>query len=358
MRLVVLFLLISANACTITALAADDAASACAPGLPVALKIDPSKETNDRAELSGVVIKDDLLLTLSNEALDEPEHRQYGVQIFRGTPAAGYHFVRDVTIYEAPRGTCNEADFEGLTRKGDAYFAVGSHSLDRAKQDKDNDRATNFRNLTRAGISACQSRDQLLKFRIGPGPNVDALERISLRELIAGDEVVAPFATVPNKENGVDIEGLAAMNDDLYVGFRGPVLRQNYVPILRISQTLTASALTSSEILFVDLGGRGVRDLAPADNSILILAGPNGDEHQTFAIYLWDGLSDLGGDGRKGKEPELLCDLGLNGYDDRKSKPEGIALLDGTPDNLRILLVYDGKAPLRAEMRTVVRRKR
>jgi hypothetical protein len=107
------------------------------------------------------------------------------VQIFKGTPATGYQFVRDVLLFEAPPGTCKEADFEGLTRQADVYFAIGSHSLDRAKQDRDNDRGTNLRNLTRAGISACEFRDQLVKFRIGAGDRAEALERTSLRELIA-----------------------------------------------------------------------------------------------------------------------------------------------------------------------------
>jgi hypothetical protein len=169
---------------------------------------------------------------------------------------------------------------------------------------------------------------------------------------------LGPFSAVPDKENGIDIEGLAALNDDLYVGFRGPVLRQNYVPVLKISQTFAGASVGKSDILFVNLGGRGIRDLAPADKGLFILAGPNGDEHQTFAIYHWDGESEVGGDGKKGKEPELLCNPGLHGYDDRKSKPEGIALLDSTADNYRFLLVFDGKRPLRAEMRTVNKRPR
>lgn len=329
---------------------------ACAPGVPVALAFDPSDKrasSDDRAELSGVVLKDDFLITLSNEALDEKEERQYSVQVFKGAPGSGYRFDRDVLLFEAPKGACKQADFEGLARKGDVYFAITSHSAERRKQDGDNDYDTNRRNLTRKGIAACDSRHQLIKFRIGDGPVVEQPETASLQDFLAGHPVLGPFAGIPSKENGVDIEGLAALGDDLYVGFRGPVLRQNYVPVLKLSQDITRQSVEKSEILFVDLGGRGIRDIAPGPEGkgLVILAGPNGDEKQSFAIYFWDGQDQVKGKGGKASKPDPRCDLGFQGTDRQKSKPEGIAYVDTTAEGMRFLLVYDGKAPLKAELR-------
>ncbi len=100
------------------------------------------------------------------------------------------------------------------------------------------------------------------------------------------------------------------------------------------------SAESQSPLLFVDLGGRGVRDMTEGPGgSIFILAGPNGNEDQAFAIYQWDGKDQIGGDGHK-VEPHKLCELG---HFKPSGKPEGIAYIgraDGGGE--RFLLVYDG----------------
>jgi hypothetical protein len=337
------------------AAADEDSIPACSPGVPVALAFGPSDaraSSDDRAELSGVVLRNKLLLTISNEAL---EKRKHYVQVFREAPGGGYEFTRDVLLFLAPKGGCMEADFEGLTRKGDVYFAITSHSANRRKQDADNDYKTNRRNLTRKEIGECTSRHQLVRFRIGAGPVAEQLKTISLQQLIKGHPVLSPFAGIPSKENGVDIEGIAALGDDLYVGFRGPVLRQNYVPILKLSQKMTRRSVENSKVLFVDLGGRGIRDIAPGPpgKDLVVLAGPNGDERQSFAIYFWDGQDQVKGRDRKASKPNPRCNLGFHGDDRQSSKPEGIAYVDTTAEGMRFLLVYDGKAPLKAELRTI-----
>ncbi len=305
---------------------------------------------NNRAELSGIVLKDDKLFTLSNEAIDE-HGRQYTVQEFKGAPESGYQYLRDVLLYEIAAGACKEADFEALTRNGDVFFAIGSHSMNRKKQKTDNTYEKNRNNLSRAGIDMCESRDQLLKFKLDDSDKAEVLQSVSLRELISRNPVLSLFASIPNKENGIDIEGLAATPDALYIGFRGPVLRENYVPILRLVQDLSTSMLERSEILFVNLNGRGVRDIAPGPGGLYILAGPNGDERQSFAIYFWDGQDQVSGKDHAASVPDLLCDLGA--YE--TSKPEGIAYFpsDTTRHPMRFILVYDGPAPLRAELVTI-----
>lgn len=327
------------------ALAGED--RACPPGIPVPLSMtDPS---DARAELSGVVLLGRQLVTISNEGLDE-DKREHKVQVFEGDPAQGYRHSHDELLLDPP-GSCEEADFEALARDGDTLFAIASHSLDRSKQRPDSSYEKNRRRLTRDGIKFCEARDALLKFHLSGGEEVETLQQTSLREIIDRHPVLEPFKELPNKENGIDIEGLAAKDGMLYVGFRGPVLRQNFVPILRIPQDLEQDSLEDSEILYVDLGGRGVRDIAPGPNGkgFVILAGPNGDERQSFAIYFWDGKDQVGGKDHAASKPDLRCDLGPFG----DSKPEGLAFLDTTGEGQRFLLVYDGKAPLKAELRTV-----
>src|SRR6266508_350209 len=75
---------------------------------------------------------------------------------------------------------------------------------------------------------------------------------------------------VASKENRVDIEGLAVKDGRLYFGFRGPVLRDGWVPIL-----VTAwDDVDAAEVRYVQLDGRGIRDIAVVDDGFLILAGP------------------------------------------------------------------------------------
>ena len=49
------------------------------------------------------------------------------------------------------------------------------------------------------------------------------------------DQRIQDFVNAYLQENGVDIEGLAWRDGELIAGFRGPVLRANYVPVMRFT---------------------------------------------------------------------------------------------------------------------------
>jgi hypothetical protein len=321
---------------------------------PLALHFENASD--NRSELSGVALAGGKLIAVSNEGLGDHE-RSFVAQVFEGNPETGYSHSHDEVIHE-PDGDCKEADFEALAQDGETLFAIGSHSYDRKKQNENKPHEENFRRLTAAGISACKARDKLRKFRLTGGENVETLQKTSLRGMIDAHPVLQRFADIPDKENGVDIEGLAVFAGSLYVGFRGPVLRENYVPVLRLPTDLDQIAPTDrgDDVLFVNLGGRGIRDLAPGPsdkNALYVLAGPNGDEKQSFAVFRWDGKDQLGGDGHKPGSPELLCEIELPKDNPKGYKPEGLAYLDTRGGEMRFVLVYDGKAPLKAELLTL-----
>ncbi len=93
-------------------------------------------------------------------------------------------------------------------------------------------------------------------------------------------------------------EGVAVRDQVLFVGFRGPVLRGNYVPVLQ----LRFDKPNKNELLLVKLDGLGIRDLTAIDSGLLILAGPVGDGPGGYAIYHWNGRDCLiGQDGPGGK---------------------------------------------------------
>ncbi|MBU1210184.1 MAG: DUF3616 domain-containing protein [Alphaproteobacteria bacterium] len=303
--------------------------------------------TKRHAELSGVVLSGRQLITISNEGLDK-DKRRHSVQIFEGDPQSGFRHKRDAELFTADEDACGEADFEALAREGETYFAITSHSVNRKKQKPGHSYEKNRKRLTRKGIETCKARYQLVRFRITDSKTVEVEERVSLKDMIADHPVLRPFAKIPNKENGIDIEGLAVKDGHLYVGFRGPVLRQNYVPVLRIGRKLDDDAIEDAELLFVNLGGRGIRGLAETPRGLAILAGPNGDEAQSFAIYFWDGRDQVGRRGSPGGKALLRCSLGLHPDD----KPESLTFIDDGPSGMRFLLVFDGAA-LKAELRTV-----
>ena len=193
---------------------------------------------------------------------------------------------RDVELFQPSDGECKDADFEGLTRAGDVYFAIGSHSHDRKKQSNILTYREDRESLEVGGIDYCASRYQLRSFRLNADGTLMPFNGYKPGSLVCQRWLSASLPRSPQGER-YDIEGIAANDRDLYVGFKGPVLRQNYVPILHLDHDCPfVSAESQSPLLFVDLGGRGVRDMTEGPGgSIFILAGPNGNEDQ--------GLCDL-----------------------------------------------------------------
>jgi hypothetical protein len=49
-----------------------------------------------------------------------------------------------------------------------------------------------------------------------------AAGRDALSQFLAADPLIAPFLNIPSKENGLDIEGIAARAERVLVGLRGP----------------------------------------------------------------------------------------------------------------------------------------
>lgn len=94
------------------------------------------------------------------------------------------------------------------------------------------------------------------------------------------------------------------------------------------------------DLRFVQLGGRGIRDLVKVDDGFLVLGGPTGDSDQSELLYWWDGRDCVPGRGA----PEcVVTTLGrlprLDG-----GRAEGMAVVDRTGDAWDMLFVFDGVA--------------
>ncbi|MDX2212553.1 MAG: DUF3616 domain-containing protein [Oculatellaceae cyanobacterium bins.114] len=183
-----------------------------------------------------------------------------------------------------------------------------------------------------------------------------ALERTDsgniLIDALQQDEHLGAFVanTLPSKENGFDIEGLAVHGNTIFLGLRGPVLR-GWAIILELEvEEAHAGILTLKRFrktdrvykkYFVNLDGLGIRELCLCGEDLLILAGPTMDLVGTNRIFRLKHILDEGNDtlfDQDGKRLEPLFDLPYNASAD---KAEGLALISCLGQASALLVLYD-----------------
>ncbi|GAA4070910.1 DUF3616 domain-containing protein [Actinomadura miaoliensis] len=282
----------------------------------------------------------------------------------------GYGDQRTVPLADLvplPAGRDEEADIEGLARAGGWLWAIGSHSLKR-KKIKDGQPAAKAR---RRLATVVREDNRFILARIPLVAGADGLPEVarrdgertaavlgghgdSLTDLLAGDPHLAPFLHLPGKDNGVDIEGIAAHRDRLYVGLRGPVLRGWAVVVEIRPEThpddphrLRPRPIDGDEPYrthFLDLDGLGVRDMCPHGDDLLLLTGPSMDLDGPVRVVRWPGAATADSPGVvPASDLEVLGELPYGQGDDHA---EGIAVLDDSDaSTLRLLVVYDSPSP-------------
>ncbi|WP_254507943.1 DUF3616 domain-containing protein [Anatilimnocola floriformis] len=275
---------------------------------------------------------------------DEVTDRGNVLQIFEAD-GTDYRAVPSGTVVlDKPRGGDEEMDLEGIAVAGNDIYVIGSHSAKRKRVDPTKPYARNRAALF-SQPSAEPTRDVLLRFTLSGDGEAGTIARFSLRGILHKLEPFKQFSKMASKENGVDVEGLAFFREHVYVGFRGPILRGNFTPVMRCK---VGKKITKPEVLFVDLGGRGVRDLAHVSNGVVILAGPMGDGPGSYRLYWWDGEDHVPGVGSPAKKTglRLIGDLpppvSSTGVVQTAAKAEGLAVLKDEGKRWEILVVYDG----------------
>ena len=274
-------------------------------------------------------------------------------------------------VVDLPGPPHEEADIEGIARSAGWLWAIGSHSLARKQAKPQHSIEKAVKRLAKLKRQANRYVIARLAVEVGtdgrPEPvRVTADGRHSalvggpgsenLADLLRDDEHLAPFLAIPSKDNGLDVEGLAAHGDSLYVGLRGPVLR-GWAVVLEVlpepdpadPARLALGAWGDGARYrkhFLNLGGLGVRDLCPDGADLLVLAGPSMALSGPVRVYRWHGAL-AGRTGRlvRGEEITLETDLP---HGDGVDHAEGIALLEpGDGPGARLLVVYDSPSPAR-----------
>jgi hypothetical protein len=137
-------------------------------------------------------------------------------------------------------------------------------------------------------------------------------------------------------KNGLNIEGIAVEGDRLFLGLRAPVDGMAYIVEGSVSALFASGhkPLPPGPIpvpIPVPLGNKvGIRDLALLpDNRLLILAGAAYQPDIPYSIFLLD-LTE--------KAPNELVPR----QQDQPARAEGMTVLSATPQEIRVLLLFDG----------------
>lgn len=262
-----------------------------------------------------------------------------------------------------------EADLEGLDFKGGYLWLVGSHSLKRAKPDKDNSTEKNLNRLAKvtadgnrfllARIPLEEKTNTLVK-TITEGGKTRTAARLrgddkgnDLTDHLAKDEHLREFLPIPGKDNGFDIEGLAVVGERIFLGLRGPVLR-GWAVIIQLEleeqddSTLKLKPITPDNSYyrthFLQLDGLGIRELCVQGSDLLILAGPTMGLDGPVTVYRWRGGAQPNADRivfDDAVQPVMHIPFG-QGKNAGKDHAEGMTMFSQeNGDSPSILIVYD-----------------
>ena len=206
-----------------------------------------------------------------------------------------------------------EADLEGMAFDGRYLWVVGSHGLKRKNAKPGRSAADNARRLAKLSLDpnrlllACipvvfdEAGVPTLVARADDGRHALRLEgddRVNaLTRLLTDDPHYGRFLSLPGKDNGFDVEGLALLDETTLLGLRGPVLR-GWAGLLELcpqagAKHLHLASLPGTDVSlrkhFLNLGGLGVRDLHMDGDDLFILAGPTMVLDGEIRLYRWAG---------------------------------------------------------------------
>ncbi|MDQ6976203.1 MAG: DUF3616 domain-containing protein [Mariprofundaceae bacterium] len=280
-------------------------------------------------DISGIAAIGGFLVIASDEAVQGKNFIQFLKQ-----DATGKYLVdHEILLFSGA-----EMDIEALAVEKNTVYAIGSHASKRKKTKPDKSYKKNLKTFKDKHIVDETARDQLYRIVLDDDHQVLDVTSQSLHTLLITDPVFKIFSPIPSKENGIDIEGLATKNAWLYVGFRGPVFRENHVPILRLQFD---GVMLNYDLLYVRLGGRGIRGMTEVKGGFLLLAGPVGDGDARYLLYFWDGNTMLVGKKRHGIKQGVLHVLGEI-IPPNHQKAEGIVLMQENKTSYHVIVAYDG----------------
>ncbi len=317
------------------------------PSGPVTL---PAETIRAPEDLSAIGKFGDFLIVGSDEA-SGPRGNENAVQVLSRIGRDTYEVAHDIVLFSGDKENGEEMDIEGIAVEEPFLYVLGSHSARRSRVKDDKSFRDNEKSFRDSKIVSEKSRDRIYRIKLDTQgrPIGGNARHIGLRRLIDDHPVLKTFSGIPGKENGIDMEGIAVKDGTLYLGFRGPVFREGYVPVLTLD---FADPEETAELLFVRLGGRGIRSLARVSDGFLIVAGPMGDGPESYTLSHWDGQSMIPGEGRRPSKIGQVRPLGeIRPPEDggNTGKAEGLVVLGESEESYDLVIVYDGMTTNAAE---------
>lgn len=200
-----------------------------------------------------------------------------------------------------------EIDAEAIAYADGVYYITGSHGLSRKKA-----------KLKPAPFTV---------FRLSDG-HVQASTRLG--KAIDTAPVLRDYAKQPLTKNGANIEGLAAVGDRLFFGFRGPSVAGKAVILETSARAMFSQGKLPVTIHTLPLGDRiGIRDMAVVEDGILLLTGPVNTLPRDYSVALWNP-----GETTVAHLESLPVPEG--------SKPEGLLVMEEGAETYRVLVFHDG----------------
>ncbi|MGB3205905.1 MAG: DUF3616 domain-containing protein [Crinalium sp.] len=273
---------------------------------------------------------------------------------------------------DLPEPDDEEIDIEGLDYNNSYLWLVGSHSWKRKKPKSGKSDSKNIERLATIATErnryilgriplvkgelyqSCEHPDRLdqqlsaAKLELTEGGNL-------LTEALKTDAHLGMFvsSSVPSKDNGFDIEGIAVSQNRILLGLRGPVLR-GWAMILELEVAESSPGILKLNSIgengqqyrkhFFDLKGLGVRDLCFDGKDLLILAGPTMDLDGPVKVFRFANAGNL--PEKTLFKPDVVLDLP---YGEGEDHAEGITLFDAIAQQHSLLVVYDSPAQTRLQ---------
>ena len=271
--------------------------------------------------LSGVAIAGDFLVLGADEG--------HCLQILaRDDALGGWQLRQSVSLAAKDL----EVDIEAITYGGGFLYVIGSHSSRRRRLLDDLSVKKNRERVLQVQRQKSRCRLYRIKFDVQTG-EVGRPDRIDLSKRLRADPLLRRFYEIPAKENGIDIEGMAYHDGRLHLGFRGPVLRDNFVPVMRVD----FDHPKRYDLRFIRLDGQGIRDMVALEHGFLLLSGAVNDGSAPFRLWWWDGSDQIPGKGRTPRPARRLAEISTPGG----AKAEGLAVVDSGPGDVDLIVIYE-----------------
>ena len=217
-----------------------------------------------------------------------------------------------------------ETDAEGIAFDNGHYYIIGSHGLNKDGE-KQLSRYFSYR------IRIDPHTGGVKDFGSSPKESSAVQRSNKLDEIIAANAVLGSHISAPPEEHGVNIEGIAVADGDMFIGFRGPVLDdQATVLQVPVAVVFDNAAVTVRRHPLKLGAGQGVRDLAAVDGGLLVLSGPEDRKPGKAGVFFW----------KPGTDPVLAADLG--GPRGDGAQPEVLLVLSSQPSFHEVVVMVDG----------------